>query len=54
MNQANGRPMNGRPRSPPRTVEEKDAEGTDENIFLFVPNLIGMRQQRGDLHLVPY
>ncbi len=40
MNHSNGRPMNGQPKSPARTVKEDDDQ-TDENIFLFVPNLIG-------------
>lgn len=37
--QANGRPANGVPRAPAQ--EEEEDEQTDENIFLFVPNLIG-------------
>ncbi|KAK5164486.1 phosphatidylinositol synthase 1 (CDP-alcohol phosphatidyltransferase1) [Saxophila tyrrhenica] len=40
MSQANGRPVNGHPRSPARTAK-RDDDQTDENIFLFVPNLIG-------------
>ncbi|KAK3624359.1 phosphatidylinositol synthase 1 (CDP-alcohol phosphatidyltransferase1) [Elasticomyces elasticus] len=37
--QPNGRPANGAPRAP---VSAREAKGeTDENIFLFVPNLIG-------------
>jgi hypothetical protein len=42
LNHTNGTPLNGHPRSPARTTEQEDDE-TDENIFLFVPNLIGMR-----------
>lgn len=41
MNHTNGHPINGHPRGSGRDVEEKD-EQTDENIFLFVPNLIGV------------
>ncbi|TKA69350.1 hypothetical protein B0A55_08166 [Friedmanniomyces simplex] len=37
--QPNGRPANGVPRAPAQA--EQDNEQTDENIFLFVPNLIG-------------
>lgn len=33
----NGRPLNGKPRG---SVEEED-EQTNENIFIFIPNLIG-------------
>lgn len=36
-------PLNGHPKSPTRAiVEAKEDEQTDENIFIFVPNLIGM------------
>ncbi|KAK1075471.1 phosphatidylinositol synthase 1 (CDP-alcohol phosphatidyltransferase1) [Friedmanniomyces endolithicus] len=38
--QLNGRPANGVPRAL-APVEDKSREQTDENIFLFVPNLIG-------------
>ncbi|KAK0285178.1 phosphatidylinositol synthase 1 (CDP-alcohol phosphatidyltransferase1) [Friedmanniomyces endolithicus] len=38
--QPNGRPANGVLRAP-APVEDKSREQTDENIFLFVPNLIG-------------
>ncbi|KAK0264455.1 phosphatidylinositol synthase 1 (CDP-alcohol phosphatidyltransferase1) [Friedmanniomyces endolithicus] len=38
--QPNGRPANGVPRAP-APVEDTSKEQTDENIFLFVPNLIG-------------
>ncbi|KAK5128964.1 hypothetical protein LTR85_000297 [Meristemomyces frigidus] len=38
--QSNGRPPNGTPRGAPAQSEKPDDE-TDENIFLFVPNLIG-------------
>lgn len=34
---ANGRPLNGKPRGP---VQE-ESDQTDENIFVFIPNLIG-------------
>lgn len=34
---ANGRPLNGKPRGPVK--EESDQ--TNENIFIFIPNLIG-------------
>lgn len=34
---ANGRPLNGKPRG----AEIQESDETDENIFLFVPNLIG-------------
>jgi CDP-diacylglycerol--inositol 3-phosphatidyltransferase len=38
----NGMPLNGHPKSPTRAiVEAKEDEQTDENIFIFVPNLIG-------------
>jgi hypothetical protein len=47
MKYTNGRPINGHPRSPARTVEE-ESDQTDENIFLFVPNLIGMRRLRSE------
>lgn len=36
---ANGAPLNGHPRGP--DVDEEEDEQTDENIFVFVPNLIG-------------
>lgn len=39
-NKASGRPMNGKPRAPAQ-VEEEDDDQTKENIFLFIPNLIG-------------
>jgi len=40
--QSNSRPPNGVPRaSAQRAEEENEDEQTDENIFLFVPNLIG-------------
>ncbi|KAK0929896.1 phosphatidylinositol synthase 1 (CDP-alcohol phosphatidyltransferase1) [Friedmanniomyces endolithicus] len=39
--QPNGRPANGVPRAP-APVEDTSKEQTDENIFLFVPNLIGI------------
>lgn len=38
----NGRPMNGKPRAPAQAVaKEVQNDQTDENIFLFIPNLIG-------------
>lgn len=43
---SNGRPVNGTPRGAPAQAEESDE--TDENIFLFVPNLIG---EHTSLHL---
>lgn len=36
----NGTPLNGHARGPAQDVEKEDDQ-TDENIFLFVPNLIG-------------
>lgn len=36
----NGNPVNGTPQGPPAQTGRPDDE-TDENIFLFVPNLIG-------------
>ena len=41
MNHANGTPLNGHPKSPARAVADAHEDETDENIFLFVPNLIG-------------
>ncbi|KAF7194101.1 CDP-diacylglycerol--inositol 3-phosphatidyltransferase [Pseudocercospora fuligena] len=35
---ANGKPVNGAPRGP---IQDAEDEQTDENIFVFVPNLIG-------------
>lgn len=35
---ANGKPVNGTPRGP---VQDEEDDQTDENIFVFVPNLIG-------------
>lgn len=35
----NGRPLNGRPRG--GQVQEEEPDQTNENIFLFIPNLIG-------------
>ncbi|KAK3725349.1 phosphatidylinositol synthase 1 (CDP-alcohol phosphatidyltransferase1) [Vermiconidia calcicola] len=40
MNHTNGTPVNGHPRGPARSVDE-ESDQTDENIFLFIPNLIG-------------
>ena len=40
----NGHAMNGHAKGPVREVED-DEEKTAENIFLFVPNLIGMRSE---------
>lgn len=37
--ETNGSPLNGHPRAPAQNEEREDE--TDENIFLFVPNLIG-------------
>ena len=42
--QTNGSPVNGAPPSPARTEEIEDDQ-TDENIFLFIPNLIGEPRQ---------
>ncbi|KAK0959924.1 phosphatidylinositol synthase 1 (CDP-alcohol phosphatidyltransferase1), partial [Friedmanniomyces endolithicus] len=39
LSQPNGRPANGVPRAP-APAEQESQEQTDENIFLFVPNLI--------------
>jgi len=39
---ANGRAMNGKPRAPAQSVvEDAESDETDENIFIFIPNLIG-------------
>ncbi|CZT19904.1 related to CDP diacylglycerol-inositol 3-phosphatidyltransferase [Ramularia collo-cygni] len=39
---ANARPMNGKPRAPAQSVvEDAEDDQTNENIFLFYPNLIG-------------
>lgn len=38
----NGVPLNGHPKGPTRAVAEEESDETNENIFLFVPNLIGM------------
>ena len=40
---ANGRPLNGHAKGAAHD-EMEDDDQTDENIFLFVPNLIGMRR----------
>lgn len=42
----NATPINGHPKRPARNVvEEKEDDQTDENIFIFVPNLIGTLQR---------
>ena len=41
MSPPNSRPMNGHARSPARRSKQDDDDQTNENIFLFVPNLIG-------------
>lgn len=38
---ANGRPMNGKPQAPAQDAVNERGDETDENIFLFYPNLIG-------------
>ena len=37
----NGAPLNGHPKGPTHAVAEEESDQTNENIFLFVPNLIG-------------
>lgn len=51
---ANGRAMNGKPRAPVQADVEDDQ--TDENIFVFIPNLIGEKadiilQKQAHAHL---
>jgi hypothetical protein len=38
--ESNGRPLNGHAKGPAQPEQQVDQ--TDENIFLFIPNLIGM------------
>jgi hypothetical protein len=42
--EANGRPLNGTPRAAD-SVEDREDDQTKENIFLFIPNLIGERNK---------
>lgn len=43
MRYTNGSPLNGHPNGRPKGPAREEKDQTDENIFLFVPNLIGMR-----------
>lgn len=44
---ANGHAMNGTPRGAQQQDSQQDEDQTDENIFLFVPNLIGQSRTTG-------
>lgn len=50
MEHANGAPLNGHPKRPAGAVLDDESDETNENIFLFVPNLIGKLDLRMSDH----